>query len=364
MDNMNNENGYLGANDFMGNDNYTGVNTSGISAETFGIQEDYSDKSQEGLGSYADSWTSGSYTVPGYNGVEPEPIKKESRGLEIAALVFGILSLIFCCCNGLFGLIGLILGIVALAKGKRSGLAIAGLICSAIALFLAFGTLAFSMTESGQTFWEAFEEGFEEGFNEGMEEQSNNRDDNTDYEAVQDDAATEEYEDVPVESNEGTAIVSDKEAGKIVLDGNELTIPCKLSELLKYYSVNEFSQSDLSGGLDSFETKIVYLGDSEFSMFATVSNYEDEKIDDVKDGLVESISVDDGAGDITIFNNINHNMSQSELEEALKDVKYNKSEMSGYIFYNVFLGDEQDYSVSIMLSEDKIENITIAHFGY
>lgn len=364
MDNMNGMKGFDSPN---GNNNYEGMNISGISTETFGVQAGIGNDTQDGLGSYADSWTSGSYTMPGYDGVEPEPIKKEGRGLEIAALVFGILSLIICCCNGVFGLIGLVLSIVALAKGKRSGLSIAGLICSIIALLMALSVLLFSMTESGKMFWEAFEQ----GFNEGMEEQYDSQNDNTDYgmesdatETESDGVETEEYEESPVESNEGTVVISDEEAGKVVLDGNEFTIPCKLSDLLKHYSVNEFSQSELSGGLDSFETKMLFLGDSQLSISVTVSNYKDEKIEDINDGLVESISVDEGAGTIQIFNGINLDMSPAELEKALKDVKYNKSEMSGYTFYNIFIGDEQDYSVSVMLSEDKIENITVSHFDY
>lgn len=60
--------------------------------------------------------------------------KKESKALEICSLVFGILSIVCCCCYGIFGIVGLVLSIVALATGKKSGLSIAGLVCSIIGI--------------------------------------------------------------------------------------------------------------------------------------------------------------------------------------------------------------------------------------
>ena len=68
-----------------------------------------------------------------YNVVEE---KKESKALEICSLVFGILSIVCCSCYGIFGIVGLVLSIVALATGKKSGLSIAGLICSIIGVVL------------------------------------------------------------------------------------------------------------------------------------------------------------------------------------------------------------------------------------
>lgn len=66
-------------------------------------------------------------------------VQKPSSGLAIASLVLGIVGLLFSCCIPylpfLCSLAGCILGIISLAKkmgGK--GMAIAGLICSIIAL--------------------------------------------------------------------------------------------------------------------------------------------------------------------------------------------------------------------------------------
>lgn len=68
------------------------------------------------------------------------PKQSQGKGLAIASLVLGILGIV-CCCIGvgaIFGLVGLILGIVAINKADSSskGIAIAGLIVSIIALLL------------------------------------------------------------------------------------------------------------------------------------------------------------------------------------------------------------------------------------
>ena len=60
-----------------------------------------------------------------------------SKGLSVAALIFGILGIICCCMGFPFAIIGLILAILALAKRKAGkGLAIAGLITSLITLII------------------------------------------------------------------------------------------------------------------------------------------------------------------------------------------------------------------------------------
>lgn len=60
-----------------------------------------------------------------------------SKGLSVAALIFGILGIVCCCIGFPFAIIGLILAIIALAKRKAGkGLAIAGLITSLITLIV------------------------------------------------------------------------------------------------------------------------------------------------------------------------------------------------------------------------------------
>lgn len=77
-----------------------------------------------------------------YNVAEEQ---KGGKALEICSLVFGILSIVACCCYGIFGIVGLVLSIVALATGKKSGLSIAGLVCSIIGIALTIAMFVIGM---------------------------------------------------------------------------------------------------------------------------------------------------------------------------------------------------------------------------
>lgn len=75
--------------------------------------------------------------------------EKQSRALEICSLVFGIISLCGCC-YGLFAIVGLVLSIIAIKKGQKSGLSIAGLVCSILGLLIAIGSAVFMLSPTGQ----------------------------------------------------------------------------------------------------------------------------------------------------------------------------------------------------------------------
>lgn len=81
----------------------------------------------------------GNYT-DGYNGGTPP--HKGGVGLGVASMVLGILSILFSCCFYYIsfpcGLIGLILGAVAVKKGNDGkGMAVAGIVLSIISLAIA-----------------------------------------------------------------------------------------------------------------------------------------------------------------------------------------------------------------------------------
>lgn len=88
-----------------------------------------------------------------------EPVGQNSSGLAIASFVLGLISAIFafltgCCCGGFFALplalIGGILGAVSLAKRENGrGMAIAGVILSAIAVILSIIFLVFWLAVVG-----------------------------------------------------------------------------------------------------------------------------------------------------------------------------------------------------------------------
>jgi len=85
--------------------------------------------------------------------ITPPGRAKKTNGFATAGFVCGLVSLPACCCGGFpFNILGLIFSIIALVQiGRQAdkddgwGLALAGLICSAASLLLAFGLGIFHM---------------------------------------------------------------------------------------------------------------------------------------------------------------------------------------------------------------------------
>ncbi len=69
----------------------------------------------------------------------PEPQKSPANALQIVGLVFGILSIVACCCYGIpgviFSIVGFICSVIGNKRGKH-GIGTAGLICSIIGFVL------------------------------------------------------------------------------------------------------------------------------------------------------------------------------------------------------------------------------------
>ncbi|MEV4253003.1 hypothetical protein AB0J52_07515 [Spirillospora sp. NPDC049652] len=81
-------------------------------------------------------------TMPGYQTRTP-PSAPERHGLATASLVLGLAGLpaLLLCGIGLpVALVGLVLGVVAASRGTARGLAVAGIVCSAVTLVI--GTVA------------------------------------------------------------------------------------------------------------------------------------------------------------------------------------------------------------------------------
>lgn len=348
----------------MNNMNDNEMNTSGLNADTFRVPGTAANSVDEGWKTSANSWTGGSaYSVTGYTGMEPESITGESKGLEIATLVFGILAIVICCCNGLFGLVGVILGIIAFAKGKRSGIAIAGFVCSVLGLLAALGILVFSATDYGQELQKAFWEGFEQGYESTSGEDINISDSDDFDNSGEIDVST----DSTVQEHEGTASVSDEVAGKIVVDGAEIRIPCKLSDVLEVYEVSESSEADMEGGLSSYQSKLIYLtkNGEESGIFVSVENYTEQDLKDVKDGNIGIISIDnEPEKDVEMLGGVKLGMSESQLEEFLDDMEYTKSEMDGVSFYSLYTGDDSNYCFSITVSEGEVITVALYYLEF
>lgn len=76
---------------------------------------------------------------PGYSNQPYNNYTQPSSGFGIASMVCGIIALITCClwCTCIpLAVVSIVLGILQIQKGTAKGMAIAGIVCSAIALIL------------------------------------------------------------------------------------------------------------------------------------------------------------------------------------------------------------------------------------
>lgn len=72
------------------------------------------------------------YEQPAYTPPTIEPQKEEGKGLAIAGMVCGIISLF--CFAFILGTLGIVFGCVAKSKGYKGGMATAGIVCGAIGI--------------------------------------------------------------------------------------------------------------------------------------------------------------------------------------------------------------------------------------
>ncbi len=100
-------------------------------------QQPYNQPDYTQQNNYQQSYGQPDYTQQYGNMQSPQyyPQPDNSRGMAIASLVMGIISLV--CCGSLFSILGIIFGAVSLSRKKQqNGMAVAGLILSCIAFVL------------------------------------------------------------------------------------------------------------------------------------------------------------------------------------------------------------------------------------
>ena len=313
---------------------------------------------------YTSAWNSDAY-IPGgqtnnYSAETSVPEKKQGKALEICALVFGILSLCGCC-YGLFGMIGLVLSIIALATGRKSGLSIAGLILSIIGIVGALAWTIFCFSSAGQEWSSTVAENFIEGFEEGY---------NSTYEGATTEAENSEMADTESDELNASANPSLKNetVGKVIIDGKEITFPCKFSEIENEFEISDESKKDIEGGLEAYDVETVTLasGGKTTGTSLVIWNYDDTDIADIGYAYVTGVNMDsygETTPDVKFFNDITFGMSKEDLEKALDGMEYNKNTSSACICYSFYAGEESDYFFSIYVTEDKVNEVLSNYYG-
>ena len=102
-----------------------------------------------------------------YGAYNPQPKEKgDGRGLGIASMVLGIISLLmFCTCtNWITGILAIIFGIVQLVKHKEKGFAITGIITAGLSLLLAICLYVSFLVAMGDMDYEEFYDSYYEEY--------------------------------------------------------------------------------------------------------------------------------------------------------------------------------------------------------
>lgn len=298
----------------------------------------------------------------------------EGKALGICALVFGILAVVGCCCGGIFGLIGLILSIIALATGKKSGFSTAGLICSIVGLLMSIALIGYIFSAEGQNVIKEIQRGVNDAYEDNYREQIEDlptveySDDNTsesddDNEYSDDSDAYDGYV-----NHEGTVTVSDEEIGTIIVDGTKIHLPVKFSEIRDRIEIAESSQKDLAGEVGGYDSKWIYLAtDGQTNgIMLVLSNDTETGIDagDAEVSIFEASTWGNTQADAVFYGGIKTGQSEKEFLNAIKDLTYTAKEDGEYTYYFLQLGDDAEYDFSISVVDDVVENIELSYYDY
>ncbi|MDD6069884.1 MAG: DUF4190 domain-containing protein [Clostridiales bacterium] len=300
-----------------------------------------------------------------------EQTKKEGKALEICALVFGILGVVCCCCYGVFGIVGLVLSIIALATGKKNGLSIAALICSIIGLLATFALIAYSLTDAGKEASKDFVEKYgmtSESVYGNTEELEPDVYDTEEFTEVtnREDGDTEETFTIVNEGALKNTELSDAEAGKMIICGETITVPCKVAEIEQVFEIAEENQVTSMEVNDSTMCYLNYNG-QEIPVEIYAINESGEKINGMESADVKSVtvSVDESSMvDVEVLDGIKVGMSKNDLEQKLAEYEYTKSEYpdEDCTMYGLNIGSSKNVKLTIMVNAGIVGYIDILVF--
>lgn len=303
-----------------------------------------------------------------------EKPQKGGKALEICALVFGILAVAGCSCGGIFGVVGLVLSIIALATGKKSGFTTAGLICSIVGLLLSIALIGYLFSSEGQNVIKEIQRGVNDAYEDNYREQIEDlptveySDDNTSESDDDTEHSGDDYGYGEYETHNGSATVSDEEIGTVILGGTTVHLPVKFSDIRDLIEVDESSQKDLTGEVDGNDSKWIYLAtDGKINGIMLVLSNNTETgipVDDAEVSAFEVSSWGDAQADIIFYGGIKTGQSEKEFLDAIKDLTYTVMEDDGYNYYYLGLGDDEEYSLSVSAVDGVIDNMGLSYYHY
>ncbi|GAA4065805.1 MULTISPECIES: DUF4190 domain-containing protein [Actinomadura] len=92
-------------------------------------------------------------TMPGYQTFSPPTAPSGRGGMAVASLVLGIAglpALVLCGLGVPMALVGMVLGIIAAARGGRRATAVAGVVCSTLTLAIGGVAVFFLLTKAAE----------------------------------------------------------------------------------------------------------------------------------------------------------------------------------------------------------------------
>lgn len=337
-----------------------------VMPEDDGYQERAYDMPQD---SYEDLASHGTY----YNGTAVmEEEKQQGRALEICALVFGILSIVGCMCCGVFGIPGLILSIICFAKGKKSGLSIAGLICSILGILLSVIIVFLVVTN------DEFKQGFADGLYEsGTEVTEAPDDDTTEATETTEIADTSDTGDTTDVTESAIHLNQDSEYGKVILCGKEIVLPCKFGDIQDYVEIDEYSVEDFAEGIEAGDSEwySIAVENSENYLSIGLENPTDKKLTDMSEAVVFYISEsnyeekEDVQGNYEIFGGLKLGSSLEEVEKVAKtDEDYYESHETDYDYYSFSFyptdGEVYNCTATVSKKTGRVYSLEYVYYGY
>lgn len=288
--------------------------------------------------------------------------KSESKALEICALVFGILGIVCCVCYGLFGVIGLVLSIICLATGKKSGFSIAGLVCSILGIILTIVMIAVGVNS--------------ESIINKLEGTSETPDIEitTEEDIIIDDDIDPDVEDTEEESTEKTtteaavnnASSDDWTTGEMTINGTVIKVPCTFADIEALGFKLEDSDASEELEANHYTTTCYAENDEGQTIGIRFSNDTDETLP-ITECSVYGVSFDDwyDLPSIVLCNGISIGMSKDDVVAIMgtPDYEYEGEGDSTYSSQEWYIDKDYSYygSLDITYDDGVVSEITFEH---